>query len=138
MNFQYFTFFLLSVFLISACSTGHCRRDRSGGQGPILEKLNPKPPTNYEQRNLGEVTVAKADGSLQCEPNSGLDLERMAEDQLAGIEILSSSKQNDGLIRIQVCGTETGMLNTYRIQSKDVPKVLKAGFTLFKIKSGGQ
>ena len=135
MNFQYLTYFLLSVLLISAaCSTGHCRRDRSGGQGPVLEKLNPKPPTNYEQKDLGEVTVAKPDGSLQCEPDSGLGLDQMALEQLAGIEILSSSKQNDGLVRIQVCGTETGMLNTYRIHSKDLVRVQKAGFTLFGVR----
>lgn len=132
MDFQYFMYFLLSMALIfSACSTGHCRRNRSGNQSPVLEKLNPKPPANYEWKNPGEVTVAKADGSLQCEPDSGLSLDQMAEEQLAGVEILSSSKQNDGLVRIQVCGTETGMLNAYRIRSKYLIRAQKAGFTLF-------
>ena len=99
-----------------------------------MEKINPKPPTSYKQKNLGQVIIAKADGSLQCEPNSGLALSQMAEEQLANIEIISSLKQSDGLVRIRLCGEETGVLNTYKIHGKDLVKAQKAGFTLFEVR----
>ncbi len=135
MKISYPVIFLYSTALIfTACRTGHCRRDRSSGEGRVLEKVNPKPPTSYRQGNMGQIVIAKADGSLQCEPNSGLNLNQMAGELLAGIEILSSSKQNDGLVRVQVCGEETGILNTYKIYGKDIIKARKAGFTLFEIR----
>lgn len=137
MEFWYFIAFLYFIIsILTACSTGHCRRDSSGivETGKILEEINPKPPASYKQRNLGEVVIAKPDGSLQCEPNSGLGLIQMAKEELPEIEILSSSKQSSGFIRIQVCGEETGVLNTYRIYGKYLVKAQKAGFVLFEVR----
>lgn len=117
-----------SFLFCVACSTGHCRRDGKG----VLEKVDPKPPTGYEQENLGSITVAKADGSLQCEVKMGTKLEDMAQELLPGIEILSSEKRSDGLLRIQACGAATGMLNTYTIRHQDLRKAQMAGFAILK------
>lgn len=113
-----------------ACTTGHCRR----GENTVLERVDPKPPTGYEEKDLGSIMVAKSDGSLQCNQRDGISLESMAERDLKGIEVLASEKMNDGLMRIQVCGADTGMLNVYTIRHKDLRKAQKAGFTLFKTK----
>ena len=125
-------FFCTMSFVLVACSTGHCRRD---GSGKVLEKINPQLPMGYEIEDSGHVTVAKPDGSLQCEMRPGFDLDQMAREQLVGIQILSSSKQNDGFMGIPVCGGETGLLNTYTIHSRDWVKAQRAGFFLLKDKN---
>ena len=111
-----------------ACSTGHCRRDGK----EVLEKVDPKPPSGYEEENLGSLRVGKADGSQQCGMRAGVSLEDMAKEELPGVKILSSEKRNDGLMRIQSCGADTGMLNTFEIRHQDLRKAQKAGFTLIK------
>ena len=116
------------LFAGIACSTGHCRRDGS----LVPSKVDAKPPTGYTQENLGSIVVGKADGSLQCEMKTGLSLEEMAEKQLNGIKIISSRKAHDGLVRIQTCGVETGMLNLYEIQHQDLSQAQKSGFTVIK------
>lgn len=120
------SWFMALIFV--ACSTGHCRRDGK----EVLKKIDPKPPKGYEQENLGSIKVAKADGSQQCGVRVGVSLEDMAKKELPGIKVLSSAKQNDGLMRIQSCGAETGMLNTYEIRHQDLLKAQKAGFTVLK------
>lgn len=111
-----------------ACSTGHCRRDGK----EVLKKVDAKPPSSYEQESLGSIRIGKADGSLQCGMRAGIPLEDMAANELSGIKILSSEKRNDGLMRIQSCGAQTGMLNTYVIRHQDLTKAQKAGFTVVK------
>lgn len=118
---------ILSFYAV-ACSTGHCRRDGS----LVQEKVDAKPPTGYTQENLGSLVVGKSDGSLQCEMKVGLSLEEMAQTQLSGIKIISSRKAHDGLVRIQTCGVETGMLNLYEIQHQDLSQAQKSGFTVIK------
>ena len=111
-----------------ACSTGHCRRDSK----EVLQKIDPKPPTGYEEENLGSIRVAKSDGSQQCGIKAGISLSDMANEELPGVTILSSEKQNDGLMRIQSCGASTGMMNTYEIRHQDLRKAQKSGFTVLK------
>ncbi len=118
---------LLTLFLV-ACASGHCRRDSK----EVLKDIEPEPPKGYEQEDLGSIQVAKPDGSRQCGMRAGVSLEDMAKEQLPGVNIISSEKKNDGLMRIQSCGAETGMLNTYEIKHQDLVKAQKAGFTVFK------
>ena len=117
------------LWVIGACSTGHCRRDGK----EMIENIDPKPPTGYEQENLGSIRVAKADGSLQCGMKAGMSLKDMAKEQLPGVKILSAETKNDGLMRIQSCGAQTGMVNIYEIRHQDLIKAQKAGFTVFKV-----
>jgi hypothetical protein len=125
--FNLTSFFIF--FALIACSTGHCRRD---GSGKVLEEINAKPPTGFNQEDLGEITVSKPDGSLQCGVRVGMDLDVMAKKELAGVKILSSEKRNDGLMRIQSCGSATGLLNTYTIKHQDLRKAQESGFTVQK------
>ena len=124
------SFLWCSTLLVVACSTGHCRRDGN----EVLQKIDAKPPTGYEQQDLGSIKVSKSDGSLQCGERVGLPLEAMAKEQLPGVKVLSSEKLNDGLMRIQSCGADTGMINVYEIRHQDLRKAQKAGFTIFKTK----
>jgi len=94
--------------------------------------VDPKPPTGYEEENLGSIRVGKSDGSLQCGMKVGVSLSDMSEAELKGIKILSSEKKNDGLMRIQSCGASTGMMNTYEIRHQDLRKAQNAGFTVIK------
>ena len=119
------------TLILVACSTGHCRRDGK----EVLKNIDAKPPTGYEQQDLGSIKVSKSDGSLQCGMRAGMSLEDMAQKELPGVKILSSEKLNDGLMRIQSCGAETGMLNVYQIRHQDLRKAQKAGFTLFNTKT---
>ncbi len=118
------------LLLFVACSTGHCRR----GADQVLEDIEPTPPSGFEQKDLGSIRVAKPDGSLQCNMREGITLESMAKKELKGVNILASEKMNDGLMRIQQCGTPTGMINIYTIPHKDLRVAQKAGFELLSQK----
>lgn len=115
-------FILLSTFTAIACSSGQCRRDGS----PIVNKEEAK--TLTEQKFANEVVaIAKSDGSLQCGYKIGTTLDDMAQ-QLEGIEIISTEKKHDGLMRVQSCGAPTGMLNVYHIHRKNVRLAVQKGF----------
>lgn len=118
------------TLIVVACSTGHCRR----GEKDVLKPLDPKPPTGYEEEDLGSLFVGKSDGSLQCGMREGIPLKEMAKKDLPKVKILSSEKKNDGLMRIQSCGAATGMLNVYEIKHQDLRKAQRAGFTVIKKK----
>jgi hypothetical protein len=56
-----------------------------------------------------------------------ISLEEMQK-ELKGIEVFSKTNQNDGLMRIQVCGAPTGDSNVFEIKQEDLEKALKLGF----------
>jgi hypothetical protein len=120
--------FLLPLLVLTAlaaisCTSGQCRRDGS----PVLDKKEDAM-TLSEQSLANEVlVVGKSDNSLQCGYNVGISIEEMAK-ELEGIQILKSGKTHDGLMRIQSCGTATGMMNIYNIYRKDAKKALKLGY----------
>jgi hypothetical protein len=74
-----------------------------------------------------KVKVFKADGSLQCAMGKKISLDEMQK-ELKGIEVFSKTNQNDGLMRIQVCGAPTGDSNVFEIKQEDLEKALKLGF----------
>ena len=117
----------IAMVLLVACSTGHCRRD--GTKVPAKEDV--KPPTGYEAQELGTVKVAKSDGSKQCGMGPGVSLSVMKK-ELHETKVLSSTKVHDGLMRVQVCGASTGMLNVYEIPRADLAKALRKGFSEFQ------
>lgn len=78
------------------------------------------------------VHVYKYDNSRQCGQGSkAISLEEMAK-QLKNIKIISQSKKNDGMMRIQMCGAPTGEANVYEIDQKDLKKAVKLGFREWK------
>lgn len=79
------------------------------------------------ESKLDRVKVYKADGSLQCGQGKALPTAEMQK-QLKDIKVYSSANKNDGMMRIQVCGSPTGNANIYEIDRKDLEAAIKLGF----------
>lgn len=118
--------FKILIFFAVACTTGHCRRDGSQVETPVLTK-----PSLHPEREKTTVLVSRPDQSQQCGIAPGVSLEEMAKD-LGDIKIISSEKRSDGLLRIQACGTPTGLHNIYEIDGVDLEKAQSLGFQIFK------
>lgn len=109
------------VAVLSACSSAKCRQNSA------------KPVAAGEVASMDQsaaqdrVRVYKADGSLQCGQGRAIPLPEMEKD-LKGIKTYSSINKNDGMMRIQVCGSPTGNCNIYEIDRKDLASALKNGF----------
>ena len=74
------------------------------------------------------VKVFKYDDSIQC-GTSGIDLDLMANELINnGIDVLCSQKGHDGLMRIAVCGAETGSINIYKIYQANLINAENIGF----------
>lgn len=75
----------------------------------------------------GNIFVFKYDGSMQCKKGHSASLASMAKD-LHGIPILSSIKKRDGMMHMQVCGSNTGMANVYEIPASFQKQAEAKGF----------
>jgi hypothetical protein len=71
--------------------------------------------------------VCKYDGSVQCEQGRARALEVDGK-ELAGIQIFQKEKKRDNLMRIQVCGAQTGQANCFLIRSIDLAQAEEKGF----------
>ncbi|MFS4459953.1 hypothetical protein [Bdellovibrio sp. HCB2-146] len=116
---------LSSVALMSACSTAKCRTQKEaqtkvGAEAAVAAGAD-------SSSSQDRVRVYKPDGSLQCGQGRAIPLNEMEKD-LKGIKTYSSINKNDGMMRIQVCGSPTGNCNIYEIDRKDLAAALKAGF----------
>jgi hypothetical protein len=81
--------------------------------------------------NSEKVWVAKPDGSLQCEAQSGVALSVMKDElKAAHVHIHEAERVSDGKMRAQMCGLPTGWLNSYQINAGDVEKAKSLGFEL--------
>ncbi len=123
-----------------------CVEDRPTNQptSPAFEKFvrqlkNVKPDPSTTAYNVNRVAtctplvskpatvqVAKPDGGLQCE-NNGVALADM-QTELGGITVYSASKENDGVIRVTLCGVNSGNLNVYEIAATDLTAAIALGF----------
>lgn len=74
-----------------------------------------------------KVRVFKPDGSKQCEKKGAVSVESM-ERELSGIPVFAKDKRSDGLMHVQVCGSPTGMINTFEIDLKNLKKAEERGF----------
>ena len=80
----------------------------------------------------GTLWVGKSDQSRQCEPESGVSHEVLAEELTsAGVEILAQTKGMDGRIYIQVCGNPTGKIYLFAIPARQEEKALAQGFEIY-------
>ena len=108
------------VAVLSACSSANCRqKNAKTGAGEVA--------TMGQSAAQDRVRVYKPDGSLQCGQGRAVPLTEMEKD-LNGIKTYSSINKNDGMMRIQVCGSPTGNCNIYEIDRKDLGAALKNGF----------
>ena len=74
-----------------------------------------------------EVRIYKPDGSKQCEKRGAVGVDAM-ERELSGIPVFARDKRSDGLMHVQVCGSPTGMINTFEIELKNLKKAEERGF----------
>ena len=100
--------------LFVACATGHCRKN----QEAAMKKA--------QEESMKKISVFKYDGSKQCEGGE-VSLEKMAE-ELKPIQVFAQKKEHDGLMRVQMCGTTTGMANVYEIPESQKKLAVEKGF----------
>lgn len=79
------------------------------------------------ESKLDRVKVYKPDGSLQCGQGKAIPVAEMQK-ELKDIKVFSSFNKNDGMMRIQVCGSPTGNSNVYEIERKNLEAAVKLGF----------
>jgi hypothetical protein len=124
------------VFALGACSHGNCRSQKKDADktavtapAPAANGATTTLPTeaSVSSATTERVKVFKADGTLQCGQGKLIPLADMQK-QLKGIKVYSSANKNDGMMRIQVCGSPTGNSNVYEIDRKDLEAALKNGF----------
>jgi uncharacterized lipoprotein YajG len=111
----------LSLFIMTSCSSKPCREVNTKDipeefQNPVSKK---------------SVFVYKYDGTKQCGEGQEVSLDAMSK-QLRNIKILSMTKKNDGMMRIQVCGAPTGQANVYEIEAENLKKAKEFGFQEWK------
>jgi hypothetical protein len=105
-------------FTLTACSHSTCGAEkRTPKTGVIMDKTT----------STDKVKVFKDDGSLQCGQGEQIALAEM-EKELKNIRVYSSAHKNDGMMRIQLCGSPTGNCNVYEIDRKDLEAAMKLGF----------
>jgi len=123
--------------LLVACVHGNCRYKAVMPPYPgdkkalVIEQktdIKTKGDLKPVERHL---FVYKYDGSQQCAQKKGQSLHSM-EKKLAGLKVFSRNKKSDGLMHIQVCGSNTGMANVYEILAKDLGRAKERGFQLWK------
>lgn len=127
--------FLISLAGLSACSSRPCREPRLPELDQTQVRANGRtgtvaatpPPLKTEESGPLRIRVYKSDGSRQCEKRTGRSVESM-ERELAGIPVHHREKRSDGLMHIQVCGSPTGMINIYEIDSSNLKKAEERGF----------
>lgn len=123
-----YLFVLLSFAFVTACSTTNCGNQRRFNNTKTDE--TPKMTLEKGAANMKKVKVAKVDGTLQCSQGKLIALAIMQK-ELKEIAVFSSMNQNDGMMRIQVCGSATGNHNVYEILESDLEKAQSYGFKLW-------
>lgn len=116
---------VLSMALFG-CATGKCV-NQANGPAPAAENPSTSGGAVKPESALDKVKVYKPDGSLQCGQGKAIPVADMQKD-LKGIKVYSSSNQNDGMMRIQVCGSPTGNANVYEIDRTNLEAAIKLGF----------
>lgn len=128
MEAKKFIFICGIVISLVGCSTGNCRshqiaKEQAGAEvQPKDNKLLPDPTVTER------VRVFKANGSLQCSQGKSIDPATMAK-ELKEIQVYKSSLENDGKLRIQMCGAPTGNVNVFEIDKTNLERALGFGFT---------
>lgn len=127
MEAKKFIFICGLVLGLIGCSTGNCRshqiaKEQAGPEAqPKENKLLPDPTVTER------VRVFKPNGSLQCGQGKSIDPATMAK-ELKEIPVYKSYVENDGKLRIQVCGAPTGNVNVFEIDKTNLERALSFGF----------
>ena len=133
---KYFAIAIAAATIVS-CTTGRCRDQEKKNESAAQTNAVPSgeiaatQPGAAAAKPLATVKVFKYDGSKQCGQAAGQDVAAM-EKQLKGVTVISRDKANDGKMRIQMCGADTGQANVYEIRAADLKAAEKAGFKEWK------
>jgi hypothetical protein len=106
---------LLVLVMFLGCTSTHCRIKE-------IEQLQAK-----QENKPKTVKVYRYDGTLQCGMGKRIPLEEMQKD-LKDIPILSAAHLNDGLMRVQLCGSPTGDANVFEIEDSKLERAKEFGF----------
>ena len=101
--------------MLEACTSTHCRLKE-------IEQLQSK-----QEKKPKSVKVYRYDGTLQCGMGKRIPIEEIQK-ELKDISIISNMHINDGLMRIQLCGSPTGDANVFEIAESDLEKAKTLGF----------
>ncbi len=108
--------FLFSIiFYLASCTSTHCRLKEIES---LQSKQDPKPKT---------VKVYRYDGTLQCGMGKRIPLEEQ-QAELKSLKVISTAHLNDGLMRVQLCGSPTGDANVFEIAEEDLEKAKSFSF----------
>lgn len=120
---------LLVLLGLAACSTTSCKdKENMDKQATAAAPINADKEAAMKTTTSADRTkVYKPDGSLQCAMGKVIPLADM-QSELKDIQVYSSANKNDGMMRIQLCGSPTGNSNVYEIDRKDLEAALKLGF----------
>lgn len=113
---------LIVGLLVVSCSTTHCRDLKSDSTvKSAASKIQ-------ESASVTEkVKVYKIDGSLQCGMGKPISLADMQK-EFGDLKVYKSENKNDGMMRIQLCGSPTGQCNVYEIDRANLEAAVKLGF----------
>ncbi len=109
--------YLLVVGLLTGCAAGHCLGSKRA------------PVANADVH----IFVFKPEGSKQCQPTTGIPIDKAAED-LGKIEIFSRSTRADGKMHITLCGAATGRIHVFEIRAGDLAVATGTGFQVLEQK----
>lgn len=119
---------------LGGCASRPCRQPRSPELDQTVKQpaitssaTSPEGGSNGNENAPLKVRVYKSDGSRQCERRGGKSVEA-TERELAGIPVYHREKRSDGLMHIQVCGSPTGIINIYEIDSSNLKQAEERGF----------
>lgn len=121
---------ITALFALSSCTVTNCKTDTSQ-PGQLSSEVQNQVDELKKETLLKTVKVFKFDGSLQCNQGTPISLDTM-KSELAGIQVVSSEKRHDGMMRIQVCGQPTGQCNVFEIPETDLEKAKSKGFKVWK------
>lgn len=113
--FKILSLVIFPLVLLEACTSTHCRLKE-------IEQLQSK-----QEKKPKSVKVYRYDGTLQCGMGKRIPIEEIQK-ELKDISIISNMHINDGLMRIQLCGSPTGDANVFEIAESDLEKAKTLGF----------
>lgn len=126
--------YLPFALLLTACASGPCNNQVRNSEPPPAVAPQSASSSAAPETATAKVKVFKADGSRQCGQGKAVDAKIMEKELAkAGIKVLSSAKGSDGMMHTQVCGAATGNANIYEINSADLKKAEKLGFSRLEI-----
>lgn len=126
---------LVCGFVFGGCASRPCRQPRAPELDLTVKQAPPASGTSATEDGGAlasdnaplKVRVYKSDGSRQCERRGGKSVEA-TERELAGIPVYHREKRSDGLMHIQVCGSPTGIINIFEIDSSNLKQAEERGF----------